>query len=279
MNRILLTSVAAVALLAAGAVSSADAADLARKAPPYVAPPPPPPVFSWTGCFVGAHWGWGWGRKTVSETFIESEGFVSSAASGRIETDGAIFGGQVGCDYQFGFGKGKGVGGGPGGWVIGIQFDAAGTDINGTVGDPLGGGFGVIRGKEDWLASLTGRLGWAGWAQTLIYVKGGGAWTHDRWDLSSTEFFLGTDFTSHNRSGWTVGAGVEWAFLPNWSAFVEWDHYDFGTKSVSFTGAFVGDEEGCCETARFDAKQRLETVKIGVNYRFNFGKAPVVARY
>jgi outer membrane immunogenic protein len=280
MKKLLLVSVAGVALVAAGAVNSADAADIARKAPPYVAPPPPPPVFSWTGCFVGAHWGWGWGRKTVEERFIESEGFVSSAASGRIETDGAIFGGQVGCDYQFGWGKGKGVGGG-GGWVIGVQFDAAGTDINGFTEDPLGGGFGVVRGKEDWLASVTGRLGWAGWERSLFYVRGGGAWTHDRWDLVNTVSFLGTDVISQNRSGWTVGVGAEWAFLPNWSAFVEWNHYDFGTKHRSFTGAFVGDEGGFgLETAEFDAKQRLETVKIGVNYRFNFGKAaPVVARY
>jgi outer membrane immunogenic protein len=285
MNRILLTSVAAVALLAAGAVNSADAADLATKAPRYVAPPPPPPAFSWTGCFVGAHWGWGWGRKDVDARIIESEGFVSSAASGRIETDGAIFGGQVGCDYQFaGWGKGKGIGGG-GGWVIGIQFDAAGTDINGFTEDPLGGGFGVVRGKEDWLASVTGRLGWAGWERTLIYVRGGGAWTHDRWDLSSTSFDFAQDVFSNNRSGWTVGVGAEWAFLPNWSAFVEWNHYDFGTESRSFTrregleGSLLTLHFGS-ETAQFDAKQRLETVKIGVNYRFNFGKAaPVVARY
>jgi outer membrane immunogenic protein len=75
--------------------------------------------------------------------------------------------------------------------------------------------------------------------------------------------------------------GAEWAFLPNWSAFVEWNHYDFGKKSFSFTGPFIGDEGGPpnSETAVFDIKQRVETVKIGVNYRFNFGKTPVVARY
>jgi outer membrane immunogenic protein len=263
MKKFLLAGVATVALI--GAASAADLGRPVYKAPPPVAPAPPP--FSWTGCFVGAHWGWGWGRKTVDETVIESEGDISHAASGRIETDGAIFGGQVGCDYQFGWGKGKGVGGG-GGWVIGIQFDAAGTDINGFTDT----GLGVVRGKEDWLASVTGRLGWAGWERSLFYVKGGGAWTHDRWDLSTTSIGLGVDdVISQNRSGWTVGVGWEWAFLPNWSAFVEWDHYDFGTKHRSFTFE---------DTIEFDAKQRLETVKIGVNYRFNlFGKAPVVARY
>src|SRR5207247_1617490 len=73
MKKLLLVGVAGVALVAAGAVNSADAADLARKAPPYVAPPPPPPVFSWTGCFVGAQVGWGWGRKNVN-SFEVSDG-------------------------------------------------------------------------------------------------------------------------------------------------------------------------------------------------------------
>ena len=35
---------------------------------------------------------------------------------------------------------------------------------------------------------------------------------------------------SQSRSGWTFGAGVEYAFAPNWSAFVEYNHFDFGTK-------------------------------------------------
>src|SRR5438128_1836299 len=131
MKKLLLVSVAGVALVAAGAVNSADAADIARKAPPYVAPPPPPPIFSWTGCYVGAQLGWGWGRKNVTQTRFESGGALSDSfsSSSKIDTSGAIFGGQVGCDYQFGWGKSPGAG--PGGWVIGIQADAVGADING----------------------------------------------------------------------------------------------------------------------------------------------------
>jgi outer membrane immunogenic protein len=307
MNRILLTSVAAVALLAAGAVNSADAADIARKAPPYVAPPPPPPVFSWTGCFVGAHWGWGWGRKTVDESEIftdvtDGDDSFSRSASGKMETSGGIFGGQVGCDYQFGWGKGKDVGGPGLNWVIGIQFDAAGTDINDEMTDPFARAFehdqfaaaefGRIGVKEDWLGSLTGRLGitgFGGWSHTLWYVRGGVAWTHDRWDLHGTNEFF-NDFPvfsplKENRTGWTVGVGWEWAFLPNWSAFVEWNHYDFGTKTLLRQSVTFTEKETLAVTETFtddlalSTKQTLETVKIGVNYRFNFGKAPVVARY
>src|SRR5437763_14925698 len=101
MIMLLLTSVAGIALIAAG---SANAADL--RAPVYKTPPPvaaPAPVFSWSGCFVGAHWGWGFGRKDVRESEFTTD--FARAASGRIDTSGPIFGGQVGCDYQFGLGK------------------------------------------------------------------------------------------------------------------------------------------------------------------------------
>jgi len=280
MKKFLLAGVATLAV-----VGAANAADLYTKARPMVAPvAPPAPAFSWTGCFVGAHWGWGFGRKDVHENGFTTD--FAQSASGRIDTSGPIFGGQVGCDYQFGFGKALF---GPGGWVIGIQFDGAATDINGfrtdpfaeaVAGNPFFAAFDRIGVKEDFLASVTGRLGFTVWSQTLFYVRGGGAWTRDRWDIAGANDFLFGEAVfspqTQNRSGWTVGVGAEWAFLPNWSAFVEWNHYDFGTETLVTT--HFGDFTG-----RFESQQRIETVKIGLNYRFNLffgkGKAPVVASY
>jgi outer membrane immunogenic protein len=80
---------------------------------------------------------------------------------------------------------------------------------------------------------------------------------------------------TETRTGWTAGAGLEWAFLPNWSVFVEYDFYDFGTKSQLFvwSPAFTNPT--------IDIKQQIHTGRIGINYLFNWGKAPtpVVARY
>jgi outer membrane immunogenic protein len=290
MKRILFAGVATVALL-----SAASAADLGRpvyKAPPPVAPPP----FSWTGCFAGAHWGWGWGNKDIHEIRIASiHGTVvdTEGAAGRINTNGPLFGGQVGCDYQFGFGKGAG---GPGAWVVGIQGDFAGAHITGSATDPFfaslepfeAAKFGLISVKQEWIASLTGRLGFTAWIpQVLWYVRGGAAWTRDSWNVSGANFLFERTETvflspvTQNRTGWTVGAGVEWAFLPNWSAFLEWDHYDFGTKNL-LHASFSECTTCTIHTADFNVSQRVDTVKIGVNYRFGWvgkGKAPVVARY
>jgi outer membrane immunogenic protein len=277
----LLASVSSVALIpAAGSLNAADIARPVYKAPPVV---PPPVVFSWTGCFVGAHVGWGWGRKDVTSGKVNSAGLNTSGPFGsdRIDVSGGLLGGQVGCDFQFGWGKAPGT---PGNWVIGIQGDFAGADINGFGPDPADPTDHSLRVKVDSIASVTGRLGFTGFgkspfmSQTLWYVRGGVAWLHERWDLTDAKFqwVFETHDTKASRSGWTVGAGVEWAFAPNWSAFVEWDHYDFGNKTVIIAPFPYGDD-----FAKIDAKERIETVKIGINYRFNFGKtpAPVVARY
>jgi len=259
------TLLAGVATGALAIAAPAHAADLRMpvKASPIAAPVP---YFSWTGCYIGAHVGWGWGNKDFNNP-RNGNGSAEPSLAGTVDQSGAIFGGQLGCNYQF-----------ANAFVLGIEGSVAGADINGTGGSP-GCESSVLHAKTDFLASVTGRLGWAGWdPRVLFYVKGGAAWAHDKLEqqISSENFFVDQD-----RTGWTIGLGVEWAFAQNWSAFAEWDHYDFGTRNSCF---------GCGHSTllHFDVKQRIETVKIGVNYRFDLGllgvgkgigKSPVTARY
>src|SRR5262249_17174649 len=93
----LLTTVSPLALFLGSPL--AEAADLARKATPAVVAPPP--AYSWTGCYGGAHVGWGWGsnRHGAVHSFSNSGNFHSG--NGSLDTDGGLFGGQLGCRYQF----------------------------------------------------------------------------------------------------------------------------------------------------------------------------------
>ncbi|MGH6753429.1 MAG: outer membrane protein, partial [Bradyrhizobium sp.] len=80
-----------------------------------------------------------------------------------------------------------------------------------------------------------------------------------------------------NRSGWTVGGGLEWMFAPGWSVFGEFNYMDFGTKTSLYTIA-PGAIAGPFGTDVVRSKLEVEQFLVGVNYKFNFG-GPVVAKY
>jgi outer membrane immunogenic protein len=83
-----------------------------------------------------------------------------------------------------------------------------------------------------------------------------------------------------NRWGGMVGLGIEQALGPNWSAKVEYDYMDFGTKSYTFIGTQVTPGVAATTPVRFssDISQNIHLVKVGLNYRFNWGGA-LVAKY
>lgn len=258
MKTNLLAAVSVVALTS-GIVHAADI-PMPTKAPIMAAP-----VFSWTGCYAGVHAGWGWARQNITET---NTSFTGLTFSNGIDANGGLGGGQVGCNYQF-----------SPNWVVGIQGDFAAADLHGSTIEGLFlGPPNTFDMKVESIASVTGRIGATAWNnRALLYVKGGGAWAQTHWDLSN----LGTPFAAFStvnetRTGWTVGGGIEWAFLPsspNWSAFAEFDHYDFGNKTFAsgntvgnFCSFGAGPLVHCFQT--LSSSLRIETVKVGVNYRF-----------
>lgn len=247
---------ASAAVIVSGAVHAADLpARMPAKAPLMA-----PASFSWTGCYIGAHAGAGWSHHT---DFSDSPGSTIIAPTGdvvRVDS-GADFigGGQIGCDYQFATN-----------WVAGLAGDFSWANIEGQTSDPFFAGKtpGVplsLHSRTDFIASATGRLGYA-WDHFLLYGKGGAAWSHNKYQVNN---FACVIFVSCNtsadetRSGWTAGGGIEWAFAPNWSALVEYDHYGFGeTRSLTFTDPAHG-------SAIFNVKApSFDVVKVGVNFRF-----------
>jgi outer membrane immunogenic protein len=120
----------------------------------------------------------------------------------------------------------------------------------------------------------------------MIYVKGGVAWA----DTDHTVDFLGHSIltASSTRTGAMVGAGIEHAFAPNWSAKIEYNFMDFNTDNLGFGLANGGCSDtvksesriSCDRTVNADVTQKIHLVKFGLNYRFNWGApAPVAARY
>ena len=241
MKKFLLGTVALVAL---GATAPALAADLGArpaysKAPIYAAP-----LYNWTGFYIGGHIG---GAFSSDNNF---NGLVTGNNS-----SGRFLGGlQAGADYQF-----------APNWVVGIEGQYSWLGNNNSVVFPAY----VYTNNQRALGSVTGRFGYT-WGPGLVYVKGGYAYSDNNETLTLTN---GTPavfaFDSNHSNGYTVGAGLEYMFAPNWSAKAEYQYYNFGSSRfvtpapLTSLGNFTTDDH---------------TVKAGVSYRFNVG-GPVVARY
>jgi len=250
------TLVSAIAL-AVSTFTSAMAADVSM---PYKAAPAAP-AFSWTGCYVGGNGGGGRGvneqQPLVGITFNADH------------NSGWLAGVQGGCDYQVGS------------LVVGLegQFDWA--DMKDTTPTLIpGGGVGLLLTTQlDRVATATGRIGYA-FDRVLFYAKGGAAFAHFNHQMTQTDFAAFTvDFKgSRDVAGFVVGAGIEYALLPNLSLKAEYNYFDFGTNGYTLN---CSGNPACAGTPFFpvSVRQNMQTVMLGVNWRFNTAVAPLVARY
>jgi len=300
-------SVAALAVVMAG---SAFAADLpSYKAPP---PPPPPPPPLWTGFYVGLNAGYTW-TNSNSINVVAAPGpcdpaagngctlqpnysvLSALAASGVVSSNnsGFIGGGQIGYNWQFYNGA----------VLAGIE-----ADIQGIAGSRQRGGFASVIPSPnfpafpqvslttasralDYIGTVRGRLGWLFTPTLLVYGTGGLAYGGVSLNYGVAQTCIGCAFTvapfaaasfSDTRVGWTAGGGFEWMFMPRWSAKVEYLYYDLG--NVALNSAMIGTNAGngpLFLSSFPQARTRFSgnIVRAGVNYHFNWGAPPVVAKY
>ena len=241
-----------LALATLAFVGATSAADLPRTA--YKAPPP---IFSWSGIYIGVHAG--------SALSLQEDTFTlpTLRSTNQHLSTGFLGGLQLGINYQFG----------P--WVVGAEAQLSWSGVDGTNTCEPGAPVALIncRTNVDWLGTAAARLGFA-IDRTLVFVKGGGAWAHDTHDMTSFQAPFVNFRAEETRFGWMFGTGIEHAFFANWSAKVEYDYLDLGTRSVSFPGI------GALVTGLNEAvtiRQRIHLVKLGLNYRF--GDSPVIAKY
>ena len=225
---------ACVGLMAVTMAAPSFAADLPRpayqpayrpayKAPFYVAP------FSWSGFYVGINGGYGWGTSDWS----------SAVTTGSTDPKGGMVGGTLGYNLQTGV------------WVWGIEGDFDASWVKGT-----GVGTGVCAGvgcetKNTWLGTIRGRIGYA-WDRFMPYITGGGAYG----GIKMTP--AGGASETDNKFGWTVGAGLEYAFLGNWSAKLEYLYVDLGNTTC--------DVATCGVATTVNFKENL--FRLGINYKF-----------
>ncbi|HEY6026126.1 MAG TPA: outer membrane protein [Pseudolabrys sp.] len=223
-----LTLLAMAGLMAAAWAAPSLGADLPRpayKAPVYVAP-----GFSWTGFYVGINGGYGWAKSSWS----------SAVTSGDVSPKGWLIGGTLGYNMQ------------TGNFVWGLEGDIDLSTIKGSTS----GGTGVCatpgcESRNRWFGTARGRIGYA-FDRWLPYLTGGAAFGDVKMSpntgLSETK----------TKIGWTAGAGIEWAFMTNWSTKIEYLYADLGKSTCSAASCGVDT----------DVTWKANIVRLGVNYRF-----------
>lgn len=236
MRRLAMAILGAVTIGAAVPAGAADIRMPVKAAPAYVQT-----YYNWTGFYLGGHVGYGWADFEGSDTLT---GLLTDSASAR----GLIYGGQLGFNYQMGS------------WVFGIEGEYTVGDVKHT--EDLLLGLATAEVKLDRIYTLAGRIGYA-FDRTLIYAKFGGAWTREEYNF----MLLGATATgSVDRSGWLLGVGLEYAFMGNWSAKIEYNYMDMGSKDVTLVTV------GPIAVTPASVDLTVQTVKLGVNYRFNMGR-------
>jgi outer membrane immunogenic protein len=191
-----------------------------NKAPAYVAP-----VWSWTGPYVGIVGGGSFGDST------------HTPGTNSFSTSGWNVGATLGYNWQIGR------------FVYGVEGDLSWVDNSGTTAQaaPFAGN---ATTSEDYNMTLRGRFGWAFTERMMVYGTAGYAG-------SNVKATVPTLSEEKWRSGWTAGAGVEYALAPQWTVKGEWLYADYGSENYF---------QGTASARSVDYTTNV--FRAGLNYKF-----------
>ncbi len=237
--------------LSVGGILPAAAADLPL--PPMTYKAPPAVLFNWTGFYIGGNGGYSWGTANTTVTGLTPAG---PPVSFGVRPVGWLGGAQIGYNWQ---GAGN-----P--WVIGLEtdFDGFGQSGNATCTAPTCVPNATVH-ADPWFGTFRGRLGWTPAPTWLLYATGGLAYAETQFRLNQ----LGVvSYGFDNwRLGWTVGAGVEYAFHGNWSVKAEYLYLDYGTSNTTVAAS---GPLGAAPLGPIGISTRWtdNVFRAGINYRF-----------
>jgi outer membrane immunogenic protein len=182
----------------------------------------------WEGAYVGVHIGAGSGKYSINGLNTDKIGGVAGGLHG-------------GYNWQ------------AGSMVYGLEGDADFSGAKKTESYTSGGASATASLSNSFLGSVRGRVGIASGA-ALFFATGGVAFSTNKLDASATLTGVGTGkFTaSTTKTGYVVGAGMEYAFSSSLSARIEGLHYGFSDVLISNSGV----------------KYDTNVIRAGLSYKF-----------
>jgi outer membrane immunogenic protein len=256
MRRILAGCTTLIALI--GAANAADLPVAPRpQAPAMVAAP----VYSWTGCFIGAGYGYGVSSQDV---FPENDpAHVRTGVTTTVSGRGWYGQGQLGCDYQFPALNSN--------FVVGIFGDGGFGSIKANEIDPFSATIGAAAPEKiSSLWAVGARIGWLATPKFLTYFSGGFTQAHANglsFVFPTTGAPAGVVSPSETYSGYFIGSGFEYGIdaVPGLFFKTEYRYSTYSAKDVS-----VLTPAGALTGFAFNSKPNIQTISTELVYRFNW---------
>ncbi len=210
---------------------------------------------NWSGGYLGAHAGYGWGRSHD----------VNNPQADEQKPSGGFGGLQAGYNWQL-----------DNNLVLGTEADISFGSIKKNWGganeyDPYYGS-----DKLGTNGTVRARIGYA-INHILPYITGGFAWGQTKYSLGCNSDRVGgntiggctkvgafEDRSQETATGWTAGAGLEYAVNDNWSIKGEYLYKDFGETAIRLTD--INYPTSDVNNRRF--KTTINEIRLGINYKF-----------
>jgi outer membrane immunogenic protein len=242
------TRLVAASALAVALVGQAAAADL--PVGPAYRPAPVLIGYNWNGFYAGSNVGWSHAQSNVSW----SPSIFGTATTNRLTSNSVTGGAQTGYNWQ------------TGNFLAGVEADV--NFMRNSASFSAAPGVSQ-QAQMNWLTTVRARAGYA-WDNWLFYATGG--WAYSKVIFTDTAVLVATfepPQISSNRSGWTVGAGIEYGIAGGWSAKLEYLYVNLGSVAgVLGPSGFVMTNHDLTD----------QIVRVGINYRFG-GEREVVVKY
>jgi outer membrane immunogenic protein len=239
------------------------------------------PSYDWTGWYIGAHLGYGWGNAdTGIAPFLNGQPWQGTLSPSKLQPDpgGITAGGQFGYNLQMGS------------FVLGIETDFSPSAISGTStvapviqdGIPAPGSSAVSHEDMSWYGTLRPRVGYTVTPPLLLYGTGGLAYGHVNYSANvSSPFVQYAASTSATSVGWAAGGGLEYAIGKRWSVKLEYLYMNLGSQSMTANESFfmapapgvsrVGNPDPIAPSTfqmRYNWDTAFQVFNVGLNFKF-----------
>jgi outer membrane immunogenic protein len=206
--------------------------------------------YNWTGLYFGAHLGGAWSDATATDVLPPLGGyFTPTGNSFSFEMSGVAGGGQLGYQHQFG------------NWVLGAEVAGTWADLRETQTSPYFPASDTVSLRINPILTATARLGYA-WDRWLIYVKGGYAGADVELNAHDRVADVGLRQNDHWVSGYTVGAGLEYALFEGVRIGIDYSYIDLQSETLVASNTLGGDE-------RFATEGEIHSVTARLNFQLS----------